>query len=130
MKHLFILALITLSTSSCKKDDDKDDVAFQGTITITAPAEGSTITGGSSFSITGTITGNKEMHGYHVIVYNQNDQSVVYEDQYHEHGSSYTLNEMVTHTLTTATPLRLYVEAAGDHDGATVVKEVLFNYAP
>jgi hypothetical protein len=128
MKRFIIYALLALSFSSCKKDDDH--TPFEGTITITAPQPNATIQGGSSFTVTGTISGNMEMHGYHVVVYNQNDQSVVYENSHHDHASSYTLNETISHTLTSATPLRLFIEASGDHDGSTVTKEVLFTYAP
>jgi hypothetical protein len=130
MKQYFALALLTLVLVSCKKKDDDDHIDFSGTIAIDTPAENDTINGGSSFFVTGTITGNMEMHGYHVIVYNEDDQSVVYENQYHEHGTSYVVNEAVTHTLSTGTPLRLYIQAAGDHEGQTVTKERLFYYVP
>lgn len=129
MKTLILTAAAIFVLSACKKDND-DETPFSGTVTITAPAESAVISGGSSFSVTGTITGNQEMHGYHIIVYNQNDQSVVYENQYHDHAESYTINETVTHTLVASTPLRLVVEAAGDHESEKVTKEVLFAYAP
>lgn len=129
IKTIILTAAVALSLAACKKKD-KDDTPFSGTITITAPAESATINGGSSFAVTGTITGNREMHGYHIIVYDQNDQSVVYENQYHDHAESYTISETVSHTLTASTPLRLVVEVAGDHEDESVTKEVLFGYAP
>jgi hypothetical protein len=128
MKRFFIYALLVLSIFSCKKDDDH--TPFEGTITIITPQPNDTIQGGNSFTITGTVSGNMEMHGYHVVLYNQNDQSVIYNNAHHDHASSYAMSETVSHTLTSVTPIRLFVEASGDHDGSTVTKEVLFTYAP
>lgn len=130
MKRFGIYALLALSISSCKKDNHHDHASFEGTITITAPETNSTIQGGNSFTITGTIAGNMEMHGYHVVVYNQNDQLPIYDNVTDAHASFYELNETVTHSLTDTTPLRLFVEAIGDHDGTTVTGEVLFTYVP
>jgi hypothetical protein len=129
MRTFFAFALLIIVIVSCKKKND-DDINFAATITVDTPAAGDTIHGGNSFFVTGTISANDEMHGYHITVYNQNDQSVVYENQYHLHASSYVVNEAVTHTLTTAVPLRLVVEAASDHEGDAITKEVLFRYEP
>jgi hypothetical protein len=124
---LFVLLSITLF--SCKKDKE-DHVDFSGSISVTAPAANDTITGGNSFTVTGNITGNIEMHGYMITVYNQNDQSIVYSNTIHSHSESYTLNETVTHTLTASTPLRLVIDVEVDHDGESLTKEVLFQYQP
>jgi hypothetical protein len=129
MKQFFAFALLILVVAACKKKNN-DDIHFAGTISIDTPAAGDTIHGGNSFFVTGTISANDEMHGYHLTVYNQDDQTVVYENQYHLHASSYVMNEAVTHTLTAATPLRLVVEAASDHEGDALTKEVLFTYEP
>jgi len=131
MKQVIALTFLVFAATACKKDkkDDHDD-NFTGTIAITAPQEASTIQGGTTFVVTGTISGSSEMHGYHVIIYNQNDQSVVFENLHTDHAASYTISETVTHTLTTATPLRMVVEAETDHDGNMLTKEILFNYAP
>lgn len=129
IRTISLVALLSLTLFSCKKDKE-DHVDFSGSITITAPAESSTITGGSTFLVTGSIEGNTEMHGYVLTVYNQNDQSVVYTNTLDGHSDAYTLNETVTHTLTAATPLRLVIEVEVDHDGESLTKEVLFQYQP
>ena len=129
IRTISLVALLSLTLFSCKKDkEDHED--FSGSITVTAPAEGSTITGGNTFLVTGSIEGNTEMHGYLLTVYNQNDQSVVYSNLSDSHAEAYTLNETVTHTLTAATPLRLVIEVEVDHDGESLTKEVLFQYQP
>lgn len=123
---LFTVLAITLF--SCKKEDDHVD--FSGSISITSPAANDTINGGNTFTVTGSITGNTEMHGYMITVYNQNDQSVVYTNTASGHSDAYTLNENVIHTLTAATPLRLVIDVEVDHDGESLTKEVLFQYQP
>ncbi|MES2554726.1 MAG: hypothetical protein V4604_01170 [Bacteroidota bacterium] len=129
IRTISLFALLTITLFSCKKDNE-DHEDFSGSITITAPAESSTITGGSTFLVTGNIEGNTEMHGYMITVYNQNDQTVVYSNTLESHSDAYTLNETVTHTLTAPKPLRLVIEAEVGHDGESMTKEVLFQYQP
>jgi len=128
LKISAFFALIILSAVACKKDEE--EVPFEGSLTISAPAASDTIHGGTTFPITGTITGNTEMHGYQITVYNQNDQSVLYTSQEESHASEYSINQTVSHTLTAVTPLRLIVEVEVDHDGNTMTKEVLFYFKP
>ncbi|HLP54628.1 MAG TPA: hypothetical protein VK151_06355 [Fluviicola sp.] len=129
IRTISLFALLTITLFSCKKDkEDHED--FSGSITVTAPLESSTITGGSTFMVTGSIEGNTEMHGYMITVYNQNDQSIVYSNSLDAHSEEYTLNETVTHTLTAATPLKLVIDVEVDHDGESMTKEVLFQYQP
>ena len=130
MKTLIASLLLLIVFTSCKKDKDHESTPFEGTITIAAPAEGSTVNGGSAFQITGTISGNKEMHGYSVNVYKVSNDELVFEAQGHDHTDNYTINETVNHTLTAETALRLEVEAVTDHDGNSITKTVLFTYVP
>lgn len=127
LKTLAFFALIIISAVACKKDDE---VTFEGSLTISAPATNDTIHGGTTFPITGTITGNVEMHGYQVTVYNQTDQTVVYSSTEENHASEFSINQTVNHTLTVGTPLRLVVEVEVDHDGTSMTKEVLFYFKP
>lgn len=127
IKTLAFFALIILSAVACKKDKE---VEFEGSLTISAPAANDTIHGGTTFPITGTVTGNVEMHGYQVTVYNQTDQTVVYSSTEENHASEYSINQTVNHTLTVGTPLRLVVEVEVDHDGISMTKEVLFYFKP
>lgn len=130
MKALFTLAILLVAFASCHKKKSSTATPFTGTITVDSPAVNDTVHGGSTFLITGTITGNVQMHGYHIVIYNQVDQSVVYETVSVDHETAYTLHETATHTLTATTPLRLLIEVAGDHEGSTITKEVLFAYTP
>lgn len=116
--------------SACKKEDKEEETPFSGQIAITFPDSGTGIVGGTSFPVTATISGNKEMHGYVLTIYNTNNQTVVYTTQNTNHATSYTINETVTHNLTMATPLKLVIEVEVDHDGETLKKEILFSYQP
>ena len=128
IKTLAFFALIILTTVACKKEDEA--VEFEGSLTISAPAANDTIHGGTTFPITGTVTGNVEMHGYQVTVYNQTDQTVIYSSTEENHASEYSIQQTVNHTLTIGTPLRLVVEVEVDHDSAPMTKEVLFYFKP
>ena len=131
MKHSIIaMLLLVLAVASCKKDDKEEETAFSGTIVLNSPENGTVISGGSGFQIIATISGNKEMHGYVLTVYNETNQSVVYTSNNLNHATAYSINETATHNLTVATPLRLVIEAEVDHDGQTLKKEILFSYQP
>jgi phage tail tape-measure protein len=132
MKRFFLLMILTSAAiAACKKDDQgNDDHDFTGTVNITSPAEHDTIHGGTSFPVTGTIEGSHEMHGYMIQVTNAATSDVIYENEYHDHAESFTINETVAHTLTDTTELMLHIEAAGDHEGSNVTKDVMFHYVP
>lgn len=115
--------------TACKKDNPTA-VPFSAVIEMITPNSGTVVNGGNSFPVQATITSNREMHGYHIIVYNGSDESVVYENQYHEHGTTFNVNETVPHSLTSAAPLRLIIEATGDHEGDRASKTTEFSYQP
>lgn len=137
MKNLYfasIFATIGL-LAACNKDkveptdDDHDHETVTGTISITSPAEGDTVKG-ATFLVTGSVVASAEVHGYHVKVTKQSDSSVVYENESHTHASTLAINETVTHSLTTVTPLTIFVESALDHQGHTINKTVKVIYKP
>lgn len=131
MKKTAIIALVALAFTNCKKDNnDPEDTIFQANITVDSPEEGDTITGGTSFAVTGTITGNKEMHGYRVQVFKTASSELIFENEHHDHEVSFTISETVTHTLTETTALKVMIEATGDHAGSTVTKDVPVTYIP
>lgn len=124
------MLLATIVLTACKKDKEAEETPFSGEIVLTTPTNGTNIVGETTFQITGSVSGNKEMHGFVLTVYNANDQSVVYTTQHSNHATAYTINETVTHNLTVSTPLRLVIEVEIDHDAAPMTKEVLFEFQP
>ncbi|MCC6702694.1 MAG: hypothetical protein IT221_14280 [Fluviicola sp.] len=128
MKHfIYILALSSL-IFSCKKKTD--DVVFSGTLTINNPVENDTISGTPSFTIAAIASANMEMHGYHVTVYNENDQSVLFEDIQHVHASSYSISETIPYTSTDTIPMRVVIETAGNHEDEIMTKTRYFVVKP
>lgn len=131
MKPFFITAILvsSISLTACKKDKSTDDSHGHddhatAVITITSPTENDTIQG--NFSVTGTIVGTAEMHGYQVTVTNALNDSIIYQNEVHDHLANFTINQAVTHSFTTYTPLKLDVVAALDHDGNTESKTINF----
>ena len=131
MKPFFITILISsLGLAACKKD--KSSVTNDSTgedhptavTTITSPSENDTIQG--SFTVTGTITGTGNLHGYQLTVTNTLNDSIIYQNEVHDHLADFTINQSVSHSFTTYTPLKLEVLTALDHDGHTSVKTVHF----
>jgi hypothetical protein len=131
MKPFFIAAMLagSISLTACKKDKSTDDSHGHddhatAVITITSPTENDTIQG--NFSVTGTIVGTEDLHGYQVTVTNTLNDSIIYQNEVHDHLANFTINQAVTHVYTTYTPLKLDVVAALDHDGNTTTKTVHF----
>lgn len=119
--------------AGCKKDED--DVPFSGTITIENPKEGVIISGGNSFPIIATISGNKTLFGFDLVIYNANDQSEVYSLTETGKAKTYTINTFADHNLTASTPLKLVITVYKGNgnvngNGETFTKEVNFSYQP
>ncbi|MDF3026467.1 MAG: hypothetical protein K0S23_774 [Fluviicola sp.] len=131
MKTSFIIAILasSISLSACKKDKKTNSTTEEenhptAIITITSPLENDTIQG--NFTVTGTIDGTENLHGYQVTVTNTLNDSIIYQNEVHDHLADFTINQAVSQTYTTFTPLKLEVLVALDHDGNTAVKTVHF----
>ena len=114
---------------SCNKDKTDDDPAFEGGITITAPTASDTISGTQTI-LTGTISGNLTLHGYHVVLYKVSDNSVLDEYEIDQHATSFTLHDTLNYTISAITPVKLHVESAYNHDGDMTTKDVLYVVKP
>lgn len=134
MKNLLLFfSLTVVLLTACKKDED--DVTFSGSISVENPKEGIIISGGNTFPITATISGNKTLFGFDLVVYNTNDQSEVYTLSETGKAKTYTINTFADHTLTSATPLKMVItvykgNGNGNGAGETMTKEVNFSFQP
>lgn len=131
MKTIIIsLTLLTaISFVSCKKDKTDDDPAFVGGITITTPTANDTVSGTQTI-LTGTISGNMTMHGYHVVLYKVSDNSILDEYEVDQHATSITLQDTLNYSVSAITPVKLHVESAYNHDGDMTTKDVLYVVRP
>jgi len=120
--------LISIFVISCKKDD-AGEVAFEGGITIANPNAGDTISGTQTI-VTGSITGNMDLHGYHIVLYKVSDNSILAETEVDHHSSSITINDTLVYTVSQLTPVRLLIESAYNHEGDMTTKEVNYVIQP
>lgn len=130
MKTLFFITAVaaTFIVSSCKKEKKKSPEdhthSTTATITLTSPQEGDTIQG--NFNVVGSIAGTSALHGYQVTIKKTSDNSIVFEKEVHDHLENFTINEVVTHTFSSYTSLKLEVVVAVDHEGNQTSKSVNF----
>lgn len=123
--HLFLILLAgSLGLASCKKDKSPEDEVVSAVVTITNPHAGDTIQG--NFTLNGTIVGTASLHGYQVTVTNTLNDSIIYQNEVHDHAADFTVNQAISHGFSNYTPLKLDLVVALDHDGNTTSKSVLF----
>ncbi len=120
--------LISIFVLSCKKDSVEEEV-FEGGITITNPTVNDTISGTQTI-VTGSITGNMELHGYHVVLYKTSDNSILAEKEVDHHSSSITLNDTLNYSVSQLTQVRLHIESAYNHEGDMTTKDVNYVLQP
>ncbi|AEA45299.1 hypothetical protein [Fluviicola taffensis] len=130
MRTFFITTILvsSLSFTACKKEkkteEESEHEHTTALITITSPNENDTIQG--DFVVTGSITGTDNLHGYQITVTNTLNDSIVYQNEVHDHLADFTINQAVAQPYTTFTPLKLEVVVALDHDGNKENKVVHF----
>jgi len=129
-KYSFIaLAIATTLFTSCKKETVAPSNGFQGLISVSNIEANDTISE-STFILKGSIVGEVTMHGYHVVLYNQADNSVLKEYKNHIHSNVIALNDTIDSGVSSVTQVRLFIESAYDHDGNGITKTVKFYIKP
>lgn len=126
MKYLFhiTLLMLTLSVVSCKKENEtEDEQPANAVITLNTPWAMQHVDYGDSVKITGTIIADKEMHGYNVSLKNNATGAFPINQGYHEHASSFVINESWKNTVTDTSYMTVDIQAAIDHDGSVVTQQ-------
>lgn len=121
---LLVILAGSFSLFSCKKEKKSEPENVTAVVTLTNPNEGDTIHG--NFTINGTIAGTANLHGYQVTITNTSNDSIIYQNEVHDHLADFTVNQTVNHGFLSYTPLKLNLVVALDHDGNTVSKTVQF----
>jgi hypothetical protein len=124
-----IIALISISILSCKKEDH-DHEPISATVNFIEPSVNDTIAFGEELHIEGTISGTGEMHGYTVSILKINNQEVLFTKSYSNHATMYNFHEHFTNNVTEITNAKVKVDVAKDHDGNHEIKEVNVVFLP
>ncbi len=95
MKQWLLLSFILLATA-CSKSSGGDDDTQSPVITISSPANNSSVTGGQAVNITGTITDSNRIAELHVHISNNNTGTLLIDIHRTPAGNSYSLNENFT----------------------------------
>lgn len=95
MKFLFLLICICLLSAGCKKSSAADDKEMP-VIVLTAPADNSTVAGGSSINISGNVTDNKNVYMIHVHISDYTSGKLLVDIHRYPDNNSYNLTESFT----------------------------------
>lgn len=95
MKCLFILSSICLLVTGCKKSSAEDDKEMP-VIVLTAPADNSVVTGGSTVSIAGNVTDNKNVYMIHIHISDYASGKLLIDIHRYPNSTSYSLAESFT----------------------------------
>ncbi len=125
MRPLLLIILAgSFSLFSCKKEKKSEPENVTASVSLINPLEGDTIQG--NFTVNGVIAGTAKLHGYQVTITNTSNDSIIYQNEVHDHLADFTINQTVNHGFSSYTPLKLDLVVALDHDGNTVSKTVHF----
>lgn len=134
MKTILLITstiILSLSAVSCKKDKKEDETPKEAPVfTMTSPTENQVYQFGDTVKIKGTISAAYDMHGYNVKLLNVASNMNVLNQGYHEHGSTFVVNEAWKNTVTDTTQMKITIDAAIDHDGNLATKELMITCYP
>ncbi|KAA9345834.1 DUF4625 domain-containing protein [Adhaeribacter soli] len=133
LKTAFAASLLIFSAAitSCKDDDDTTIKPTTNDITLTTPADGAVVNAGQTVTITGNITGEKELHGYNVIIRQKADSKVLFTKENHAHSTSIAINESwAVDTVAKYKELEMEIIATLDHSGNTLTKKTVLHALP
>lgn len=125
MKYAFFIAFVALCFTfliSCSKNDDPVPVPA-ATFNVLQPTLNQTYQAGDTVHINGTITCEANLHGYHVMVLNSNNDTL-YNKEDHAHAMELTIDEMWVNHLTEEQDLKVIISCTINHEGAESIKEI------
>jgi len=129
MKKIRIILLglgVLFAFSNCKKDENEDhdhdhdhDVESKVmNVIIDTPTEDQMFGLNDVVTISGTVSGNFDLHGYEIKLFNEsNNDSLMYESFTHGHSESIDFSETWTNTVSDHSDVRVEVSALANHEG-------------
>lgn len=119
MKHLFLIAGILIILASCKKETEEQSHESDAEVilNLVSPTDNQSYQLGDTVKILGTITSTSDLHGYNVRLNHPILNMFVINKAFHEHGTSFNVNEYWVNNVSDTTQLKLIIDVAIDHDG-------------
>lgn len=131
MKKIFFsgaFALLVTTLFSCSKDETtvpETGVAFA----ISRPTLNQSYQPGDTVRVQGTITYTSSLHGYSVVILN-NDGDSLFRSGSHVHASTLQLDESWVNTQNSAQNLKVVISSSINHEGSKAVKEIPIRVQP
>lgn len=122
MKFLFVLISICLLSAGCKKSSADDDKEMP-VIVLTSPVDNSTVAGGGSINISGTITDNKNVYMIHVHISDYTSGKLLVDIHRYPDNTSYNLAE--SFTATAGITYQVQVRARDNAANETVITRIV-----
>lgn len=133
LNSILFIAL-TLTISSCKKENEHDDHSHDTTattvITVSSLNENDTIQSGEEVHFNGSITSTVEMHGYQLVVKNITTGLDVFTTDEHSHALTYNIHDHWTNNVSDTSEMDLKITVVNDHDGNLTTKTIRFVCLP
>lgn len=124
---LLAVAMLFVLLPACHKHDDSSVNTAE--ITIASPVEGQIYQG--SVNIVGTLVGNEDLHGWVAHIRPKGGGADLFNAELHDHGTTLTINESWTPTVSVQTEVELEIIVQLDHDDTqTATKKINFIVKP
>ena len=123
VKFILLGLGILVALTNCRKeehdDHNHDDVENKVmNVAIDTPTENQMFGLNDVVTVSGTVSGNFELHGYEMKLFNEsNNDSLMYESFTHGHSESIDFSETWTNTVSDHSDVRVEVSALADHEG-------------
>lgn len=119
MKNIVLIAGMLMLLVSCKKETEEQSQESEAEVVLNllAPTENQTYQFGDTVRILGTISSTSDLHGYNLRLNHPIWNMFVINKAFHEHGTSFIVNEYWVNTVSDTTQLKLIFDVAIDHEG-------------
>lgn len=125
LKFITLCFVAVLTLTNCKKEEEHDhdhnhDLTENKVmnVVINTPTEDQMFGLNDVVTISGTVSGNFDLHGYEVKLFNEsNSDSLMFESFTHGHSESINFSETWTNTVSDHSDVRVEVSALADHEG-------------
>jgi hypothetical protein len=120
---IFFLALIAII--GCHKEHSNEV-----TIQLSSPDPSVYYVGGDTIWFQGTATGESELHGMSIKLYNDDTDSLMYNYEITEHLMQYSFSTFYVNQVQQHTDVRMELSVIADHEGNEAKKTMILHLYP